>query len=277
MPRLTGLFKKRPNIFAILMVVAGAAFAVRLVNIVTFSPDAAGLTRSATAEEEKTDKTITASDAEAPPLTAEEVKKAVAATANQVNEGAPSTPPAGATVPAPPAAATSSSSGDYSASEIDVLQSLAQRREELDQRERNLNESAAMLKAAETEIDRKVTELNNLKSEIESLLGQQQKMEEARIVSLVKIYESMKPKEAATIFNTLDMDVLLAVVGRMNERRLSPILASMDPEKARIVTIKLAEQRQLPGSAAAATTDEEPLPAQPEADDSEPVSEPVPE
>ena len=138
-----------------------------------------------------------------------------------------------------------------------------------------MNESAALLKAAEKEIDRKVEELKKLKTEIESLLGQQQKMEEARIVSLVKIYESMKPKEAAIIFNTLDMDVLLAVVGRMNERRLSPILASMDPEKARIVTIKLAEQRQLPGSAAATAPDEEEPMGEP-APPQEPVDEPTP-
>lgn len=255
MPNLTGLFKKRPNVFVILLVVASAAFAVRLVNIATFSPEPAGLTRSATAEEEKAPaKTAQGEEAETPPLTDAEVKKAVEATAKQVND-APS--PTGS-VPAPPAAASSATSGDYSDSEIDVLQSLSKRREELDQRERNLNESAALLKAAEKEIDRKVEELRKLKTEIESLLGQQQKMEEARIVSLVKIYESMKPKEAAIIFNTLDMDVLLAVVGRMNERRLSPILASMDPEKARIVTIKLAEQRQLPGSAAATSPDDEP-------------------
>jgi flagellar motility protein MotE (MotC chaperone) len=56
----------------------------------------------------------------------------------------------------------------------------------------------------------------------------------------------MKPKEAARIFDTLEMDVLLSVIGKMNERKMSPILASMDPDKAREVTIKLAEQRKLP-------------------------------
>ena len=86
MPNLTGLFKKRPNIFAILMVVAGAAFAVRLVNVATFSPEPAGLTRSATAEEEKTAaKAAEGEEAETPPLTDAEVKKAVAATAKQVD------------------------------------------------------------------------------------------------------------------------------------------------------------------------------------------------
>ena len=87
-------------------------------------------------------------------------------------------------------------------------------------------------------------------------------MEEERLTSLVKIYENMKPKEAATIFNTLDLDVLLAVVGRMNERKTSPILAAMDPDKARIVTIKLAEQRKLP-QAAPDSSDKKPAPTKP--------------
>jgi flagellar motility protein MotE (MotC chaperone) len=130
-----------------------------------------------------------------------------------------------------------------------VLQSLAKRRDELDRREKSLTQREALLSAAEQEVDHKIAELNKLKGEIENLLGQQQKLEDERIASLVKIYEGMKPKEAATIFNTLDMDVLLPVMSRMSERKSGPILASMDPEKARLVTIRLAQQRELPVAA----------------------------
>ena len=56
----------------------------------------------------------------------------------------------------------------------------------------------------------------------------------------------MKAKDAARIFDTLDLDVLVSVVSQMSERRLSPILAGMNPERARTVTIVLAEQKQLP-------------------------------
>lgn len=136
----------------------------------------------------------------------------------------------------------------YSAAEIDVLQSLSKRRDELDKREKKIAEREALLDAAGQEVDHKIAELNKLKGEIEALLGKQQKMQEDRIESLVKMYETMKPKEAATIFNTLDLDVLLTVLGRMNERKAAPILAAMDPEKARLVTIRLAEQRRLPNS-----------------------------
>src|SRR3546814_19626533 len=63
--------------------------------------------------------------------------------------------------------------------------------------------------------------------------------------SLVKIYESMKPKDAARIFEHLDMEVLLEVVERMKERKTAPILAELDPERASTVTLELAKLREL--------------------------------
>ena len=50
---------------------------------------------------------------------------------------------------------------------------------------------------------------------------------------LVKLYESMKPRDAAAIFNELDMPVLLQVLDRMKEAKAAPVLAAMQPDKAR--------------------------------------------
>ena len=61
-----------------------------------------------------------------------------------------------------------------------------------------------------------------------------------------KIYENMKPKEAAKIFEQLDMPILLDVVERMKEQKVSPILAEMEPSKAKTVTTEMAQQRQMP-------------------------------
>ena len=62
----------------------------------------------------------------------------------------------------------------------------------------------------------------------------------------MKIYEAMKPKEAARIVEKLDMPVLLDVVERMKERKASAVLAKMDPAKAKSVTLELAQRRDLP-------------------------------
>jgi len=71
--------------------------------------------------------------------------------------------------------------------------------------------------------------------------------------SLVKIYENMKPKDAAPIFEQLDMDVLLDIVDRMKEAKVAPILAQMNPAKAKEVTDELAKRHELSQAATAGT------------------------
>jgi flagellar motility protein MotE (MotC chaperone) len=128
----------------------------------------------------------------------------------------------------------------------EMFEDLTKRRETLEKREKELATREALLRAAEQEMDRKFQEMQSMRTEIENLLKTQSEEEKARIMSLVKIYEGMKPKEAARIFDTLDLDVLVNVVSSMSERKLSPILAAMSPERAKGVTILLAEQKKLP-------------------------------
>lgn len=134
----------------------------------------------------------------------------------------------------------------FSSEEITLLQQLASRREELDARARVLDEREALLAAAEQRIDRKVVELDALRTEIRGLLREVDEQQQAQLGSLVKIYENMKPKDAAQIFQALDMTVLLDVLERMREAKSAPILAAMSPAKAMEVTASLAERRQLP-------------------------------
>lgn len=135
---------------------------------------------------------------------------------------------------------------DYRSVKLEVFDDLSNRRKTLDKREKGLVTREALLKAAEQELDRKYQELSSLRVKIEGLLQDQSEEEQARIASLVKIYEGMKPKDAARIFDTLDLDVLVSVMSQMSERKLSPILAAMNAERARTMTIMLAEQKQLP-------------------------------
>jgi flagellar motility protein MotE (MotC chaperone) len=137
-------------------------------------------------------------------------------------------------------------SPQFSDEELNVLQSLAKRREQIEQRERDMDQREKLLQAAEKKVEQKVSELNSLKSEMEQLLGNQEVAQSQSIKQLVKIYETMKPKDAATIFNDMDTDILLKIIGTMAERRSAPIIAAMDPVKARDISSRIAEQRALP-------------------------------
>lgn len=130
--------------------------------------------------------------------------------------------------------------------EIELLQSLASRRQELEQREKTLEEKEALLKAAETRVEEKVARLEEVQGKVEALLGQYDDEEQHKLDNLVAIYEKMKPKDAARIFEQLDMEVLLSVVTRMKERITAPILAEMRPDRAQQITVRMAERQEMP-------------------------------
>jgi len=130
--------------------------------------------------------------------------------------------------------------------EIAILEKLAARREELDKRERDLDLRQTLLQAAEKRIDGKLADLKKIQGTVAELIKKHDDEEETKLKSLVKMYETMKPKEAAQIFEKLDMPVVLDVVERMKEQKSGPILAKMHPEKAQEVTAALAERRKLP-------------------------------
>jgi flagellar motility protein MotE (MotC chaperone) len=131
-------------------------------------------------------------------------------------------------------------------SELDVLQKLAERRIELDRRSRGIDTREKLLRATENRIEAKIADLKEIQETIKKLLVKHDKEKEQKMRSVVKIYEKMKPKDAARIFEEMEMPILLDVVERMREAKTAPILANMTPQKAKRVTAALAQRRALP-------------------------------
>ena len=117
-----------------------------------------------------------------------------------------------------------------------LLLDLRERKKVLDQRE-------AALAAAERRISSRVDELKALQDRLVTLEAARKQREESSWAGLVKLYETMRPRDAAVIFNDLDMNVLLPVVDRMKEAKAAAVLAAMQPEKARQITTQLAAMR----------------------------------
>jgi flagellar motility protein MotE (MotC chaperone) len=133
----------------------------------------------------------------------------------------------------------------FSAVEVELLQNLSNRRDELDHWDKNIEIKEEALSATEKRIDDKITQIDAMKKEVAELLAQYNEKEDAKIKSLVKIYENMKPADAARIFNEIEMPILLIVIDKMSEKKAAPILAAMDPKIAKQVTVHLAEQRRV--------------------------------
>ena len=147
-------------------------------------------------------------------------------------------PPAAMPAPAPPPA-----NPEISMAERQLLQDLRNRRTELDTRERLLQQREAVLDAAEHRLTARIAELAALQTRLEEMEKARQEHIEANWTGLVKVYETMKPKEAAAIFNDMDMPVLLQVMDRMKDAKAALILGAMQPDRARTITAQLAAMR----------------------------------
>ena len=135
---------------------------------------------------------------------------------------------------------------DLTEGESLALQQLAARRRELDERERMLDMRAELNGQAELRLDQQIGRLTDLKNQLEAMLKGLDEGEELRIARLVKIYETMKPKAAAEIFNRLEVPILLHVIERMKEGKSAVVLGKMDPVIAKRITTELARKKERP-------------------------------
>lgn len=150
---------------------------------------------------------------------------------------APAAPPAApsATPPAPPT--------PDAAAERAVLEQLRARRSEIEAREQAAIQREVIVAAAERRLSQRIEELAALQSRLETLERERASREEAGLRGLVRLYEGMRPRDAAAIFDELEMPVLLPIVDRMREARAAPVMAAMRPERARALTSELAKLR----------------------------------
>jgi flagellar motility protein MotE (MotC chaperone) len=133
-----------------------------------------------------------------------------------------------------------------SPAEIEVLQQLSARRTQIDQRASELDQQQVVLQATEKRIDEKIAKLDALQKSIQVSVDKQNAADDARTQSLVKIYETMKPADAAQILSQLDMPILLQMLSHMKEAKTAPILAAMDPAKAEAITTAMAKRQNPP-------------------------------
>jgi len=134
---------------------------------------------------------------------------------------------------------------EFTPGEVAVLQDLAARRDALTALEKDLEARERLLGVAEDRLDSRIAELKTLRDSIESLVRQYNEQEQSELQSIVKIYETMKPKDAASILGGLEMRILLGIMESMKERKSASILAAMEPQKAREITAELARKREI--------------------------------
>jgi len=135
-----------------------------------------------------------------------------------------------------------------SQAEVQVLQALGTRRIELDARGEALQTQDGLMLAAEQRLSERVAELRALETHVNDLLGQLDEAQEERLTALVDVYQRMRAKDAATVFDGLEDDVLVQVASRMRRPNLAEVMGRMEPARARQLTQLLADRARPPAN-----------------------------
>ena len=100
--------------------------------------------------------------------------------------------------------------------------------------------------AAETQQKSKDVKIS--RKEIEAQMAVREAAEKKRIGKLARIYENMKPEEAAQALDGVELDTVVLILQKMSEDAAAQVLAKMEPIQAARLTQMLFEgtQRRLP-------------------------------
>jgi flagellar motility protein MotE (MotC chaperone) len=139
-----------------------------------------------------------------------------------------------------------------SPSERAILERLQARRQELEARAREIDIRESLLRAAEKRIETKVEEMKAVESRISTATDQKTEADTARFKGIVTMYEAMKPKDAAKVFDRLEMPVLIEIATQIAPRKMSDILGLMQTEAAERLTVEMARRAGSDRSASAA-------------------------
>ena len=142
-----------------------------------------------------------------------------------------------------------------SASERAILERLQARRQEIESRQREIDIRESLLKSAEKRIENKVEEMKAVESRISATQAEQKAAEAQRMKGLVTMYEGMKPKDAARVFDRLEMGVLIEIASQIAPRKMSDIMGVMSPEAAERLTVEMARRANGGGDQSASAGD----------------------
>jgi flagellar motility protein MotE (MotC chaperone) len=157
-------------------------------------------------------------------------------------DGKPAVLPGGSVIPANGTALPTGA-------ERAILERLQERREELDTRGRELDIRESLIQGAEKRIDAKLAELKETEDRIKVETGQRDDAQAARLKGLVTMYENMKARDAAKIFNGLDTNVLIQVASQIKPQVMAEILAQMSADVAERLTVELVSKAQVSAQA----------------------------
>lgn len=121
-----------------------------------------------------------------------------------------------------------------------VLKAIQDREKTLKQRETTLADRMQALAVAKRETEKKLQELLEAEQSLRETMAMAENASETDLGRLTKVYESMKPKQAAALFEEMDPNFAAGFLGRMRPEAAAAIMAGLTPQAAHSFSVVLA-------------------------------------
>ena len=132
---------------------------------------------------------------------------------------------------------------DATGTEPDDLNGVLQMKVEVEKEKEKAQREREELLAIREDINRKLTDLSQIRNDIKAQMEAKKSLEEQRMKHLVKAYSSMKPQSAAGLIERLELPLAVDVLSRMQGDTVGSILSFVDKEKAARISQGLVKAR----------------------------------
>ncbi|MCE3011398.1 MAG: hypothetical protein LW875_12390 [Proteobacteria bacterium] len=129
---------------------------------------------------------------------------------------------------------------EFTQEEINHFGKLNERKRELDAREEELNRMETEITAQKVELEKRLADLETTRQNISKILEERVEADAQKVDTLVQMYSNMKPAQAAKVFETMDEDLAVEILGKMKKKNAAEIMNLIKPEKAQVFSEKYA-------------------------------------
>lgn len=121
-----------------------------------------------------------------------------------------------------------------------MLTAFSEREERIASREVALKDRMHALQIADEAVTRKLTELSEAEEQLRATIALAETAAEDDLDRLTRVYENMKPKQAAALFEEMDPNFAAGFLARMRPESAAAVMAGLSPEAAHLFSVVLA-------------------------------------
>ncbi|QFT95147.1 hypothetical protein FIU86_20020 [Roseovarius sp. THAF9] len=121
-----------------------------------------------------------------------------------------------------------------------MLEAFQSREARIEEKEAAIRDRMHALRIADEQVTKKLAQLTEAETQLRETIALAETAAEDDLDRLTRVYETMKPKQAAALFEEMDPNFAAGFLGRMRPEAAAAIMAGLSPEAAHLYSVVLA-------------------------------------